>query len=203
MRRRVGWGEGPVAFETGCSHAIKFEGHEPWIRVVRCCWESMDWSSIGCWSRRPVGGSCTARPTPSWPAGAQFAAAVIVAEGSGGDPTVGYQDRPRPTRTVVAQRKWHCRVPECERSVFTEELPEEIPARARITTRARRAAAQSISDHLRPVSSVADELGMDWRTAHDAFVTYAEQVLPAGPPPVRVLGIAAMTSTAPPRNGTV
>ena len=32
-------------------------------------------------------------------------------------------------------------------------------------------------------------VGMDWRIAHDAFVAYAEQVLPSGPPPVRVLGI--------------
>ena len=87
------------------------------------------------------------------------------------------------------KRKWHCRVPECERKVFTEALPEEIPARARITTRARRAAAESIGDHLRPVSGVAQEMGMDWRIAHDAFIAYADEVLPAGPPPVRVLGI--------------
>lgn len=87
------------------------------------------------------------------------------------------------------KRKWHCRVPDCGRKVFTEELPEQIPARARITTRARRAAAVSIGDHGRPVSSVAGELGVDWRIAHDAFVAYAEQVLPDAPPPVRVLGI--------------
>ena len=87
------------------------------------------------------------------------------------------------------KRKWHCRVSGCERKVFTESLPEEIPARARITTRARRAAAQSIGDHLRPVSGVAHEMGMDWRIAHDAFVAYANEVLPTGPPPVRVLGI--------------
>jgi transposase len=87
------------------------------------------------------------------------------------------------------KRKWHCRVAECERKVFTESLPQEIPARARITTRARRAAAQSIGDHLRPVSGVASEMGIDWRIAHDAFVAYADEVLPAGPPPVRVLGI--------------
>jgi len=87
------------------------------------------------------------------------------------------------------KRKWHYRVAECERKVFTESLPEEIPARARITTRARRAAAQSIGDHLRPVSGVAAEFGIDWRIAHDAFVAYADEVLPAGPPPVRVLGI--------------
>ena len=96
-----------------------------------------------------------------------------------------------PDRPVLLwhKRKWHCRVPECERKVFTESLPDEIPARSRITTRARRAAAQSIGDHLRPVSGVAAELGMDWRIAHDAFVAYADEVLPAGPPPVRVLGI--------------
>ena len=87
------------------------------------------------------------------------------------------------------KRKWHCRVAECERKVFTESLPQEIPARARITTRARRAAAQSIGDHLRPVSGVAQEMDMDWRIAHDAFVAYADEVLPVGPPPVRVLGI--------------
>jgi len=87
------------------------------------------------------------------------------------------------------KRKWHCRVAECERKVFTESLPEEIPARARITTRARRAAALSIGDHLRPVSGVAQEMDMDWRIAHDAFVAYADEVLPVEPPPVRVLGI--------------
>jgi transposase len=87
------------------------------------------------------------------------------------------------------KRKWHCRVAECERKVFTEALPDEIPPRARITTRARRAAAQSIGDHLRPVSGVAQEMDMDWRIAHDAFVAYADEVLPSGPPPVRVLGI--------------
>jgi transposase len=96
-----------------------------------------------------------------------------------------------PDRPVLLwhKRKWHCRVPECDRKVFTEALPEQIPARARITTRARRAAAQSIGDHLRPVSGVAAEMGMDWRIAHDAFVAYADEVLPAGPPPVRVLGV--------------
>ena len=87
------------------------------------------------------------------------------------------------------KRKWHCRVPECERKVFTEALPEQIPARARISTRARRQVARSIGDHGRPVSSVAGEFEMDWRIAHDAFAAYAEQVLPEGPPPVRVLGL--------------
>jgi transposase len=96
-----------------------------------------------------------------------------------------------PDRPLLLWRrqKWRCRVESCERRVFTDCLPQEIPARARITTRARRAAAVSIGDHCRPVSSVAGELDMDWRIAHDAFVAYAEQVLPDTPPPVRVLGI--------------
>ena len=63
------------------------------------------------------------------------------------------------------------------------------PGPGQITTRARRAAAQSIGDHCRPVSGVAAEFGMDWKIAHDAFVTYADEVLPDGPPPVTVLGI--------------
>ena len=85
-----------------------------------------------------------------------------------------------PDRPVLLwhKRKWHCRVPECERKVFTESLPADIPARARITTRARRAAAQSIGDHCRPVSGVAAEFGMDWKIAHDAFVAYAERCCP-------------------------
>jgi hypothetical protein len=58
--------------------------------------------------------------------------------------------------------------------VFTEALPDEIPARAGITTRARRAAAQSIGDHLWPVSGVASEMGIDWRIAHDALVGHAD-----------------------------
>ena len=82
------------------------------------------------------------------------------------------------------KRKWRCQVDGCERKVFTECLPEQIPARARITTRARRLAAEAIGDHTRPVSGVAAEFGMDWRVAHDAFVAHAAQVLPEQPPPV-------------------
>jgi hypothetical protein len=87
------------------------------------------------------------------------------------------------------KQKWHCRVGWCERKVFTECLPDHIPARARITSRARRMAAEAIGDDGRPVSSVAAEFGMDWRIAHAAFVQHAERALPAAPPPVTVLGI--------------
>jgi len=39
------------------------------------------------------------------------------------------------------------------------------------------------------VLGVADEFGMDWKIAHDAFVAYADEVLPDAPTPVRVLGL--------------
>ena len=96
------------------------------------------------------------------------------------------QDRPI---LLWRKRKWRCQVDGCERKVFTECLPEQIPARARITTRARRLAAEAIGDHTRPVSGVAAEFGVDWRVAHDAFVAHAAQVLPEQPPPVTVLGV--------------
>ena len=87
------------------------------------------------------------------------------------------------------KQKWRCQVRGCERKVFTECLPDQIPARARITTRARRRAAEAIGEHTRPVSAVAAEYGMDWRIAHDAFVAHAAAVLPEAPPPVTVLGV--------------
>ncbi len=87
------------------------------------------------------------------------------------------------------KRKWRCQVRGCERKVFTECLPDQIPARARITTRARRRAAEAIGEHTRPVSAVAAEYGMDWRIAHDAFVAHAAAVLPEAPPLVTVLGV--------------
>jgi hypothetical protein len=33
---------GPMAFETGCSQAIRSKDHEPWTMVVRRCWGSCD-----------------------------------------------------------------------------------------------------------------------------------------------------------------
>ena len=106
-----------------------------------------------------------------------------------------------PDRPVLLwhKRKWRCLVSECERKVFTEELPEDIPAQARITTRARRAAAVSIGDHCRPVSGVAAECWMDWNIAHEAFVAYAEQVLPDAPPPVTDAGAEPGHSNQQPR----
>jgi transposase len=177
-----------VAFETGCSHAIKFEGPRAMDMASSLLLGIdglvVDRVLVEASGRRVV--HCSTDP--------ELAGWCPVCRQQSSSPKDRVVTRPRDIRIpdrpelLWHKRKWHCPGAGMRAWVFTEEQPEEMPARARITTRARRAAAQSIGDHLRPVSSVADELGMDWRTAHDAFVTYAEQVLPAGPPPVGYSG---------------
>jgi hypothetical protein len=103
----------------------------------------------------------------------------------GHHPPTGRGDRRGSADPVVAQAEMAVPVDSCERKVFTGFLPDQVPARARIT--ARRRAAEAIGDHTRPVSSVAAEFGMDWRIAHDAFVAHASVVMPEAPPPVTVL----------------
>jgi hypothetical protein len=90
---------------------------------------------------------------------------------------------------VWHKHKWRCRTAWCSRKVFTEALPEQIPARARITCRARRLAAEAIGEHGRLVSGAAAEFGFTWNIAHAAFIAHAEKVLGSGPPPVTVLEI--------------
>ena len=85
------------------------------------------------------------------------------------------------------QQKRRRYVDSCEPRVFTDWLPSVIPAQARITARARRAAARSIGDHCRPVSGVAVE-----------FVAYTDEVLTEGPPPV-----GPRDRRDPPREATV
>ena len=117
-------------------------------------------------------------------------AAVLVAEGAGDDPAAGCADRTGSASVVVAQ---------------TEMALPGAGVRAEGVHRvAARGHPGAGPDHhqgppgggasrsaitCRPVSGVAAEMGMDWRIAHDAFVAYADEVLPDGPPPVRVLGI--------------
>ena len=59
-----------------------------------------------------------------------------------------------PDRPVLLwhKRKWHCRVPECERKVFTESLHENIRRGPGSPPGPRRAAEVSIGDHCRPIA---------------------------------------------------
>ena len=87
--------------------------------------------------------------------------------------------------------RWHkvqyaCREKPCPRKAFTEQVGE-VPARARVTGRLRRAAARAVGCG-QAVSSAVAAFGISWPTVHDAFAVHADALLET-PGPVRVLGI--------------
>lgn len=87
----------------------------------------------------------------------------------------------------LRQRRLLCREPACGRRSFTQ-TSEQVPARARTTTRLRGKLADAIARSNRPVSGVAAEYGVSWPTAHRALVAAAAKWLPP-PDPIDVLGI--------------
>ena len=76
---------------------------------------------------------------------------------------------------------------ECPRGSFTESIGE-VPARARVTSRVRRAIAAAVGDGNRAVSEVAESFGVSWPTAHAAVIEAAAVAL-VEPAPTPVLGI--------------
>ena len=94
-------------------------------------------------------------------------------------------DRPR---IVWRKRKWLCINALCKRKLFTEATPA-VPARARMTTRAKSEMASAVLDDDRSVAATAAAYGCTWNTCHDAVVATADPVLDTEPEPVTVLGI--------------
>lgn len=86
------------------------------------------------------------------------------------------------------KRKWLCTNISCDRKSFTESTPS-VPARARVTTRAKREMALAVLDDDRSVKAVGAAYGCSWNTCHDAVIATADPVLAGQPPLVRVLGI--------------
>ncbi|WP_373167415.1 ISL3 family transposase [Mycobacterium marinum] len=86
------------------------------------------------------------------------------------------------------KRKWLCPSLGCDRKVFTESVPG-VPARARVTPRAKESMATAVLDEDRSVAAVADEYGCGWHTVHDHVVAVVDEILDAEPAPVVVLGI--------------
>ncbi len=76
----------------------------------------------------------------------------------------------------------------CERKVFTESVPG-IPARARVTPRAKAMMATEVLDKDRSVAAVAGDYRCGWHTVHDRVITVADAALEGEPAPVVVLGI--------------
>jgi transposase len=95
-----------------------------------------------------------------------------------------------PDRPVLRwrKRKWLCLIMVCGRTVFTESVPG-VPARARVTPRAKAMMATAVLDEDRSVAAVAGQYRCGWHTVHDEVVAVAEDALGAEPAPVAVLGI--------------
>lgn len=86
------------------------------------------------------------------------------------------------------KRKWLCNNGLCTRKVLTESVPG-IPARARVTPRAKAMMAAAVLDEDRSVAAVAGQYRCGWHTVHDEVITVADAALDGEPAPVRVLGI--------------
>ena len=95
-----------------------------------------------------------------------------------------------PDRPILRwrKRKWLCPSAVCDRKVFTEAVPG-VPARVRVTPRAKASMAAEVLDKDRSVAAVAGEYRCGWHTVHDHVITVADAVLEAEPAPVVVLGI--------------
>lgn len=91
-------------------------------------------------------------------------------------------------RVEWLKRRWLCREPGCARRSFTEAVAE-VPARMRTTGRLRRAAGRAVADGGRTVVQSALDHGLSWPVTQREFRVYAENVLPAEPEPVEVVGI--------------
>jgi transposase len=95
-----------------------------------------------------------------------------------------------PDRSTLVwnKRKWLCTNTSCERKVFTESTPG-VPARTRVTPRAKALLAEAVLDGDRSVAAVAGDYRCAWHTVHDHLVVIADAALSGEPEPVLVLGI--------------
>ncbi|MER6951475.1 transposase family protein [Nonomuraea sp. NPDC000554] len=86
------------------------------------------------------------------------------------------------------KRRWICSKAGCPRKTLTEQV-SQIPARARLTERLRRATGAAVADGGRTIVQSARDHGVSWPVASAAFTSHAGRVLPAEPKPITVLGI--------------
>lgn len=95
-----------------------------------------------------------------------------------------------PDRPILRwrKRKWLCPNEVCGRKVFTESVPG-VPARARVTPRAKTMMATAVLDEDRSVVAVARQYRCSWHTVHDHVIAVADEVLATEPAAVAVLGI--------------
>jgi transposase len=96
----------------------------------------------------------------------------------------------RPARLVWVKRRWRCREVLCAAKTWTERS-EHLDAQVVLTRRAGAEACRQVGELARPVSKVAEELGVCWWTVMNAVVEHGTPLVdnPDRVGPVRQLGI--------------
>jgi transposase len=96
----------------------------------------------------------------------------------------------RPARLVWRKRRWRCRERLCERKTWTERS-EHLDAQVVLTRRAGAEACRQVGELARPVSKVAEELGVCWWTVMNAVVEHGTPLVddPGRIGRVRQLGV--------------
>ncbi len=96
----------------------------------------------------------------------------------------------RPARLVWSKRRWRCREVECPVKTWTERSVH-VPPRALLTCRVGIEACRQVGELARPVSGVADELGVCWWTVMHAVARHGRPLVddPARVGPVLALGV--------------
>ena len=96
----------------------------------------------------------------------------------------------RPARLRWIKRRWRCREPQCPARTWTE-TSEHVDAQAVLTRRAGVEACRQVGENARPVSQLADELGVCWWTIMNAVVEHGTPLVddPDRVGPVRQLGV--------------
>jgi transposase len=96
----------------------------------------------------------------------------------------------RPARLVWSKRRWRCREQLCPARTWTETC-EHVDAQAVLTRRAGLEACRQVGENARPVSQLADELGVCWWTIMNAVIEHGTPLVddPGRIGPVRQLGV--------------
>ena len=82
----------------------------------------------------------------------------------------------RPARLVWAKRRWRCEEAMCEVRTWTEESAA-FSSRCLLTRRAAAECCRQVGRNARPVSQMADELGVCWDTVMDAVREHGEPMV--------------------------
>jgi transposase len=96
----------------------------------------------------------------------------------------------RPARLVWCKRRWRCPDSDCDAKTWTETSPA-VSTRCVLTRRAGAEACRQVGDNARPVSELAEELGVCWWTVMAAVIEHGTALVndPDRVGPVHQLGI--------------